>query len=100
MLISIHLIIGVVKLWIPSLAAIEGGVIRFDDKLPLALFRTKANDVCEYLRKKNEVTKEVPLDNQRLSLIPIPQDQSSNYKFPKAVVDTTRVRLCFQVKNN
>ena len=98
LLISIHIIIGVVKLWVPNLAAIEGGVIHFNEKLPLALFRTKANDVCEYLNKKNEVNKEVLVDEQRLSLIPISQEQRrSNYKFPKAVVDTTRVRLCFQV---
>ena len=88
-----------IKLWVPNLAAIEGGVLRFDDKLPLALFRTKANDVCEYLNKKNEVNQGVLVDDQRLSFIPIPLDQNS--KLPKAVkdaVDTTRVRLCFQVK--
>lgn len=89
-----------IKLWVPNLAVIDGGLVRFDDKLPLALFRTKANDVCEYLNKKNEVNKEVLVDDQRLSLVPIPQDQRFNYKFSKDVVDTTRVRLCFQVKNN
>ena len=99
-LISIHFLVGVIKLWVPNLAAIDGGIIRFDDKLPLALFRTKANDVCEYLKRKNEVNEGVQEDNPRLSWIPIPQDQNS--KLPKAVkdaIDTTRVRLCFQVKN-
>ena len=90
-----------IKLWIPNLAAIEGGVIRFDDKLPLALFRTKANDVHKYLAKKNDVTKRVQIENLQLALVPNPQNPNCKLtKEEKEEIDTTRVRLCFQVKNN
>ena len=56
-----------IKLWVPNLAVIDGGLVRFDDKLPLALFRTKANDVCEYLNKKNEVMSTISTNNEATS---------------------------------
>ena len=97
--ITIHLVIGVIKLWIPNLAAIEGGLLRFDDKLPLALFRTKASDVHKYLTKKNDVTKRVQIKNLQLSLVPLPETPNCKLtKAEKVEIDTTRVRLCFQVK--
>ena len=56
------------------------------------MFRAKQCDYEKYLRKKNEVNETV-IASQRVSLIP----KNLALKDLKNQVDTTRVRLCFQV---
>ena len=79
---------------IPNLDAV-GRKITFDEKLPLSMFRAKQCDYEKYLRKKNEVNETV-IASQRVSLIP----ENLALKDLKNQVDTTRVRLCFQVGYN
>ena len=76
---------------IPNLDTV-GRKITFDEKLPLAMFRAKQCDLWKYLHKKNEVNETV-IASQRVSLIP----KDLALKDLKEEVDTTRVRLCFQV---
>ena len=76
---------------IPNLDAV-GRKITFDEKLPLAMFRAKQCDLWKYLRKKNDINETV-IASQRVSLIP----NNLALKDLKNQVDTTRVRLCFQV---
>ena len=89
---------GVVKLSIPNLADIGGRVI-FDEQLQLALFRTKAKDVWDYLETRNDTNKNTPDKIPRLSEIAIPKNKKSKEarQRTRREIDTTRVRLCFQV---
>jgi len=86
---------GVVKLRVPDLSAIEGK-ISFDEHLQLALFRTKAKDTWDYLKKRNETNSNTPDRIQRLFKIEIPSNKK-DAKARKLEIDTTRVKLCFQV---
>ena len=56
------------------------------------MFRAKQCDLWKYLRKKNDVNETV-IASQRVSLIP----KNLALEELKKEVDTTRVRLCFQV---
>ena len=84
---------------IPNLADI-GGKVTFDENLHLALFRTKALDVWNYLEIRNYSNKNTPDGSQRLCQIVIPKNKSSKEAKMRAKneIDTTRVRLCFQVQ--
>ena len=86
------LIVGVVQLKIPNLDAI-GRKITFGENLPLAMFRSKQCDIRKYLLRKNEVNKTVS-ESQRVLLIP----EDLKLEELRKKVDTTRVRLCFQVE--
>ena len=89
---------GVIKLKIPDIAAI-GGRISFNENLPLALFRTKGTDQWNYLNKRNEVNQNPPDKKPCLAWIPTPQNQEElKSDALKQEIDTTRVKLCFQVK--
>jgi hypothetical protein len=89
---------GVVKLHINNLAENQGKII-FEGGLQLALFRTKAKDVWNYLRTRNETNHHAPGGQSRLTQIKIPDN--INTKAAKQRIDqdidTTRVKLCFQV---
>ena len=95
----IILAIGIIKLKIPDLASV-GGRICFDERLPLALFRTKACDVWKYLEQKNKANQDTLNKIPRLSAIEIPKNPKEAKKRCKTEMDTTRVRLCFQVRSN
>merc|ERR1712018_78122 len=86
---------GIIKLNISNLAAI-GGKICFDKNLPLSLFRAKAIDFWDYLNQKNIINKSPPDKRPHLSWIPPPQDADEEKEMKKEI-DTTRVRICFQV---
>lgn len=86
------------KLKIPNLNVIEGK-ISFDEHLQLALFRTRAVHVWDYLEKRNETNRNTPDQIQRLSQIVIPSNKKNKdaKKRCSLEIDTTRVKLCFQV---
>jgi hypothetical protein len=89
---------GVVKLKIPNLSVIQGK-ISFDEHLQLALFRTRAVHAWDYLEKRNETNRNTPDKIQRLSQIVIPSNKKNKdaKKRCRLDIDTTRVKLCFQV---
>lgn len=90
---------GVIKLKIFNLAAIAG-TICFKDQLQLALFRARASDSWNYLQKKNLVNERTQNVQPRVTILPIPETPNSKEakRYFKANIDTTRVRLCFQVR--
>ena len=87
------------KLHINNVAE-NGGTITFEGGLKLALFRTKAKQVWNYLRTRNETNNnKTPGGHSRLNQIQIP-DNTSSKPAKKRIddeIDTTRVKLCFQV---
>ena len=89
-----------VKLHVANLAAI-GGRLKFDEQLNLALFRTKATDVWKYLETRNKTNRNPPDGIPRLFEIPIPKDKTSKEARSRLnkEIDTTLVRLCFQVNS-
>ena len=91
--------IGVIKLRIPNLAEV-GGRICFNERLPLTLFRTKVCDVWKYLERKNRANQNTPDQQPRLSYVQKPEnqkDKGNRKSLATKDIDTTRVRICFQV---
>ena len=87
------------KLHIPNLANIDGK-ISFDEHLHLALFRTRALHAWDYLEKRNKTNASTPDKIPRLSQIAIPSNKKNKEakKRCRLEMDTTRVKLCFQVQ--
>ena len=86
------------KLKIPNLADIDGK-ISFDEHLHLALFRTKALNVWDYLEKRNETNRNPPDNTPRLAQVFVPSNKNNKEarKRLNLEIDTTRVKLYFQV---
>lgn len=92
---------GVVKLHVDNLLQ-YGGKISFKGPLQLALFRTKAQKVWNYLETRNTTNRNTPDQQLRLTQIQIPplqteKDKKQARKKLVEDIDTTRVKLCFQV---
>ena len=85
------------KIRVDNLAT-NGGIINFSDSCHLAMFRTKSDDVWKYLQIRNKTNANLPC----LKQIQIPPECEWKSKEPKKRIhsefNTTKVRLCFQVR--
>ena len=83
----------------------SGKTIRFKDDLQLRMFRTKSDDIWSKLRKKNMKNQKLPGKEKQLSNVEIPSEGDSKFHIGKKEqrsnfdIDTTKVRLCFQVSS-
>ena len=85
---------------LPNLAASDRA-IHFKDKLQMGLFRTKGANVWDKLILKNSINQK-GVGGKNLAEIEIPLPSEREIEGAKKIIkdefDTTRVRLCFQVR--
>ena len=91
-----------VKLRLSNLAA-SNRTISFKDNLQLGLYRTKGANVWDKLSNKNSINQKI-VRGKNLAHIEIPPENERELEGAKKRIrdefDTTRVRLCFQVRFN
>ena len=91
------MVLGVVKLHIEDVSQNDGKIV-FNGPFQLALFRTINNHVFDKLKIRNQTNFNTPDGLQRLNQVTIYTDQKCKAaKEYLDKVDTTYVKLCFQV---